>query len=202
MKVIYLFDPLCGWCYAVAPAVAKLAETEDVLPFATGLFAENGRQMNEAFAEHAWRNDQRIAQLTGQPFTESYRQNLLKSGVTFDSQALTDALFSVQQQKPSAFFPALAALQKARYVDGRDTSDTAVVKAILAENALAEVADHLQSAEHWIYEGQAIAQQFGVQGVPALFVETEQGWVNMPNSLLYQDVSNIAQNLKAFSAQN
>jgi putative protein-disulfide isomerase len=195
MKLLYLFDPLCGWCYASSPAVRKLAEQFELSAFATGLFADSGRQMDEAFAAHAWRNDQRIQQLTGQLFTETYRQNLLQAGKPFDSRALTDALFSVQQQRLEQFFPALKALQKARYVDGLDTSDLAVVKNVLTAIGLDDVAENIQSADEWIYQGQFIAQQFHSHGVPALFAETEQGWVEIPSQLIYQDAENVVGNL-------
>lgn len=44
----------------------------------TGLFAGDGaRTMDRGFAEYAWANDQRIQHLTGQPFSETYRQTVL-----------------------------------------------------------------------------------------------------------------------------
>ena len=71
MRIIYLFDPLCGWCYGAGPALEKLAQldgvTVDLAP--TGLFAGGAsRPMDKHFAAYAWQNDQRIARLTGQPF--------------------------------------------------------------------------------------------------------------------------------------
>lgn len=72
-RLLYLFDPLCGWCYAAAPAVAAMAEEYgpafEFMP--SGLFAGSGaRPPNDAMATHAWTNDQRIAQITGQVFSE------------------------------------------------------------------------------------------------------------------------------------
>lgn len=78
MQKIKLFmDPLCGWCYAAAPEVKKLAETAAIELIPTGLFSQAGRTVTPEFARHAWSNDQRIAQLTGQVFSDSYRDNLL-----------------------------------------------------------------------------------------------------------------------------
>jgi putative protein-disulfide isomerase len=76
----YLFDPLCGWCYGASPVAEKLMEQDgfaiELVP--TGLFADQGAfPMNAEFAAHAWEADQRIAQLTGQVFTEAYRSNVL-----------------------------------------------------------------------------------------------------------------------------
>lgn len=52
-SLIYLYDPLCGWCYAAAPGIARLREAGvTVTPRPTGLFAEPGRVMTAAFADH------------------------------------------------------------------------------------------------------------------------------------------------------
>jgi len=78
MKVLY--DPLCGWCYGATPSVRRLV-VEAGLHLAlipTGLFSGDGaRPIDAGFAEYAWANDQRIARLTGQRFSERYRDDVL-----------------------------------------------------------------------------------------------------------------------------
>lgn len=202
MKLLYLFDPLCGWCYGSSPAVCKLAEQFELSAFATGLFADGGRQMNATFAQHAWANDQRIAQLTGQPFSEKYHQQILQGCGEFNSRALSNACFALLEQGSETMLNVLAELQKARYVDGQDTSQSEVVRQLLQNLGQSTVAETFDLAENqtkttaWIEQGQAIAAQFGVQGVPNLFAETEQGWVNVPSQLLYQNAENAVENLK------
>ncbi len=43
-RLLYLFDPLCGWCYAAAPAVTAMASEYgpafEFMP--SGLFAGSG----------------------------------------------------------------------------------------------------------------------------------------------------------------
>src|SRR2546423_699122 len=92
MRVTYLFDPLCGWCYGAAPALGGLAQLDGVslelMP--TGLFAGGGaRAMDAQFAAYAWQNDQRIARLTGQPFSDAYRTEVLGKPGMFDSAPAT-----------------------------------------------------------------------------------------------------------------
>src|SRR5579859_8028319 len=92
----YLFDPLCGWCYGAMPAVSDLIQTTDIavelLP--SGLFSGGGaRPMDDDFAAYAWFNDQRIARLTGQRFTEQYHRRVLGDPQRlFDSGPATVAL--------------------------------------------------------------------------------------------------------------
>lgn len=88
-RITYLFDPLCRWCYGVSATLEKLvADPHFVVELApTGMFAGDGaRSMEKHFAEYAWSNDQRISRLTGQPFSEAYRHNVLGDhGCLFDS---------------------------------------------------------------------------------------------------------------------
>ena len=128
-KLQYIFDPLCGWCYASAPALDYLArhygDRLELMP--SGLFSDEGaRQITAQWAEHAWTNDQRIASLTGQRFSEAYHQ-LLLSGVHFDSTFMNRALTAFQHVGAAAEASLFHTLQHARYVDGRDTSRSDVV---------------------------------------------------------------------------
>jgi len=131
-KLQYIFDPLCGWCYASSPALTYLAQTYpevlELLP--SGLFSgEGARPISPQFASYAWTNDQRIASLTGQRFSEEY-QKLLNSGGDFDSHALNCALTACKIIAPDAEVGLLHELQTARYVRGLDTSRSDVVAEI------------------------------------------------------------------------
>ncbi|MCS3430492.1 DsbA family protein [Klebsiella sp. BIGb0407] len=131
-KLQYIFDPLCGWCYASAPALSWLAQTyPDVLELLpSGLFSgEGARPVSAQFASYAWSNDQRIASLTGQRFSEEYHQ-LLNSGGSFDSHAMNCALTAYKRIVPEAEAGLLHELQIARYVRGLDTSSSEVVAEI------------------------------------------------------------------------
>ena len=206
MKLIYLFDPLCGWCYASSPAVLNLAKSNEfeLEIYATGLFADTGRTMDAAFARHAWSNDQRIAQLTGQPVSEKYHRQILLGEGEFNSRALSNACFALLEQGSETMLEVFAKLQKARYVDGQDTSQTEVVRRLLQDLGQSTAAETFDSAENqakttdWIGQGQTIATRFGVQGVPSLFAETEQGWLNVPSRLLYEDAQHAEKNLTQF----
>ncbi|MGO4852807.1 DsbA family protein [Phaeovulum sp. W22_SRMD_FR3] len=124
----YYFDPLCGWCYASAPALQALAQTwPDALAMRpSGLFCDP-RPVAD-IADHARRNDDRIAALTGQRFTEAYHQGVMrKRGGIFRSDYLTRALVALGQID-GALEPLFQhAAQIARYVEGRDTGQADVV---------------------------------------------------------------------------
>ncbi|MDO9698964.1 hypothetical protein ACI3PS_05200, partial [Glaesserella parasuis] len=60
MKIYYLFDPLCGWCYGASATLQKLNEIYPLALAPTGLFYQSGRKMDADFARYAWDNDQRL----------------------------------------------------------------------------------------------------------------------------------------------
>ncbi|WFF38606.1 hypothetical protein LU290_10270 [Moraxella nasibovis] len=205
MKFLYLFDPLCGWCYASSKGIANLAKTHQVDVYATGLFANTGKMMDEQFANYAGANDTRISQLTGLPFSENYRQLLLKGGA-FDSFALTQACFLLNQETPNELLPTFAQLQKLRYVDGLNTSDVDVVKNGLIALGKTQIAKRLgddeviSGANAWIRQGRVLAHQFQINGVPSLIAEIDGKFVNVLSQFLYQDTQNVAENIERFLA--
>ncbi|WP_422846365.1 DsbA family protein [Acidovorax sp. M2(2025)] len=185
--VTYLFDPLCGWCYAAAPALKYLQGVDGlrVVLAPTGLFAGAGaRPMDAQFAAYAWANDQRIQQLTGQPFTQAYRDRILGAeGGRFDSGPATLALTAVAQADPARELEALHALQQARYVDGRDNAAPAVIAEVLRALGLADAAARVvapdptlrsRTAER-VAQAQATLRAVGARGVPQLVVTAQGG---------------------------
>lgn len=185
--VTYLFDPLCGWCYAAAPAIARLQGTPgvqvDLAP--TGLFAGAGaRPMDAQFAQYAWSNDHRIQQLTGQPFTQAYRDNVLGAvSGRFDSGPATLALTAVAQTAPAQELAALHAIQSARYVDGRDTTALPVLADVLGAIGLHAAAALMRAGDGALHAAmqqrvaaaRAAMQALGAQGVPQLVVHSANG---------------------------
>jgi putative protein-disulfide isomerase len=180
----YLFDPLCGWCYGATRAVADLDVTPkltvSLLP--TGLFSGDGsRPMDDAFAAYAWANDERIARLTGQSFTEPYRERVLGDRQRlFDSGPATLALTAVSLTDPSRELDALKAIQRARYVDGRDVTELETLATLLRALGLEKAAAMIEQSDApllvanraRIARSQALMQEFGARGVPTFIFES------------------------------
>lgn len=197
MNVTYLFDPLCGWCYGAGVALEQLSRVDGatIRLSPTGLFAgEGARSMDRSFAAYAWQNDQRIARLTGQVFSETYRQQVLgATGATFDSAPATLAIVAVGLQAPTEEMAALKALQHARYVDGRDNGDMDVVIGILADAGFTDAADRLRVPDPElmaayrarIASGRADMALFGANGVPALVVGKGDSRRLLPSGALF-----------------
>ena len=187
--ILYLFDPLCGWCYSVSGGMAKLAETADVKLVPTGLFSRD-KIMSPDWSEHAWESDQRIARLTGLPFSEAYRRNILQQPTNFNCFTLVQALTAVQATEPDRELEALRACQKARYEDGLDTAKLDVLAEVLRQIGCTQAAEILTNlaaetqAKQRIADGANLAQQFGVSSVPFAVRQTESGWAQIVSNSL------------------
>ncbi|SFA68752.1 putative protein-disulfide isomerase [Poseidonocella pacifica] len=192
----YLFDPLCGWCYGASATIATLAKHPDIdlQPRATGLFAGNGARPMKSFAAQAWANDQRIAALSGQQFSESYRRNVLGAAdASLDSTVATLAVTAVADTAPDRVIEALTAIQAARYVDGKDVTSSAVVAHLLTEMGLAEAAARVLNPDTALVdlvrnrtaEARALMTTHNMQGVPALIAEVDGARRGLDASTLY-----------------
>lgn len=207
IRLTYLFDPLCGWCYGASPLIDRLAaEPRIAITLSpTGLFAGHGaRPMSAQFSDYAWANDQRIARLSGQVFSDAYRRDVLGNhSRLFDSAPATLAIVAVQLTEPERAIEALKAIQRARYVDGRDNGNVNILSDVLTAMALTDAAKLIRSPDEPLLSAyrETIAQSrrdmaaLGLEGVPALVVEASGGRHVLKSNSLMGDPAPILERL-------
>lgn len=219
IRLQYLFDPLCGWCYASAPALAGLARNYPALLelHPSGLFAGPGaRDLTAEFANYAWANDQRIAAMTGQVFSAAYHRQVLEhGGRRFDSGAMNRALTAVHAIDRTLEAGLLHCLQQARYVDGADTAaaetvailtadylrahghgDAAAAHAPALTHALTDDAMLAQQTQARIAASQGLMAQLGIEGVPQLLVRVDDSVLPLRSGALYGGADQLVAELR------
>jgi putative protein-disulfide isomerase len=207
-RIIYLFDPLCGWCYGASPMLTRLmAEGTSIEAIPTGLFSGSGaRPLDEAFSAYAWANDQRIQRLTGQEFSRDYLEKVVrKQGSMFDSTATTRGIVAAGLHTPQTRFSALQTLQHGRYVRGLDTSDQTVVANLLEEVGLSEAAARVRQPDDGlrlavadlVKIGKRLLHQFNANGVPALIIEKGESRRLVDSSALFSNFHNLKAHVEA-----
>jgi putative protein-disulfide isomerase len=181
----YLYDPLCGWCYAAAPLVSAVVDTFgdrlEIVLHGGGLFPRP-TQLSDSFRRHVIEADQRIAQLTGQPFSATYFEKLLPDPATvFHSLPPMTAVFAASRDDSRRALALLMALQRAHYVDGRRIVETDVQLDVAASlgfdrNAFRAQCEAVQGApiQAHLAESAAFMRQLGVEGFPAFAIETQR----------------------------
>ena len=203
----YLFDPLCGWCYGASASIKALAKHPaiDLQPMATGLFSGTGAKPMKSFAVQAWAMDQRIGAISGQPFSEDYRTNVLGADdALLDSTVATRAVFAVAASAPDCVIDALAAIQSARYKDGKDVTSAVVVASVMTDLGLTDASARLLAADdallHQAITRTAAARELmnahGLQGVPSLITTVNGELSVLDASALYSGPDSILAALK------
>jgi len=201
---LYLFDPLCGWCYGASAGIAALAKhpgvTVETLP--TGLFAgDRVRTLGSEMRDHILASDRRIAALTGAVFGDPYRERIVGgAGLTLDSSHATLALTTVAQTVPDRELDAFHTIQRARYIEGRDIPDVFVLIDLLVEAGFDAAAVMLANPDPGVRKANAqrlerarsVMQQFGIGGVPALLRVDGTALTPVDASTLYRDPLSLA----------
>ncbi|MGO7383277.1 DsbA family protein [Rhizobium ruizarguesonis] len=209
MHLTYLYDPLCGWCYGAAPALDKMAKldnlTVELAP--TGLFAgEGARPLDERFAAYAWHNDQRINRFTGQVFSHLYRDQVLAGADgMFDSAPATLGIIAVGLRQLDSEREALKALQIARYIDGRNTSEIAVVADVLDQAGFSDAAARFRAPDEALLDiyrnrigkSRQLMAAFRMDGVPALLVSDGDKRRVLRSDALFGGFDRLAAELQA-----
>lgn len=183
MKLIFVGDPMCSWCYGFGKELTALTARHPELPLeimvggvragATDVLDDNGKQ----FRLGHWA---RVEEKSGLPFNR--KALLARENFVYDTEPICRAVVTARSIAPEADQLAVfRALQRAFYVDGLDTTDGAVLAqaaaAALEEQGYAVDAATFQAA--WSHSATIAAtlaefaqvRAIGIRSFPALLLE-------------------------------
>jgi putative protein-disulfide isomerase len=183
MTLHYIFDPLCGWCYAAAPllqAARTIPDLDIALHGGGMMIGPNRRTITPQWRDYVVSHDKRIAQMTGQHFGEQYYEGLLRNNAAvLDSEPPTTAILAAEEIDGKGA-ELLARLQEAHYVDGKVISDQSVlieeaVKIGLPETVFKDTCARLQNEETLahILESRQLLSKLGAHGFPTFAIEQD-----------------------------
>ncbi|WP_428241844.1 DsbA family protein [Gynuella sp.] len=202
VKLHYLFDPLCGWCYGAAPLLEELAVLSDVSIelHAGGLWLGNRRQpMGKALRDYVRPHDERIESLTGQPFGERYfNELLLDSRLRIDSEPPIRAILALVMLGGNGL-TMLHRIQQSHYRDGLWVGDKKLLVDLALEQEIeppafvsayddVDLNKHLNDSQDWL-------RQLGGSGYPTLGIERNGQLLPVPISLFYGNPEGIRQHV-------
>lgn len=141
MEIIYLFDPLCGWCYGFGSHMqAFAAKHSDKIKFTVisgGMVTGERVGPLADIASYIKDSVPRLEQLTGTRFGAAFLNDLNGAGKTImDSTPPSKAFVILKEQFPEQGVALAHALQSMYYKDGLDFNQTANYQAICAEFGL------------------------------------------------------------------
>ena len=180
----YIFDPFCGWCYVIAPLI-RAAQERNVMPIVLHcggmMTGDRKRQATPDFRELVISHEHRMQALSGQPFGDAYRDGLLRDPrFVYDSEPPSAAILAADTLGGRGL-DMMFALQKAHYIDGRNTTMASVLAELAVELGiereafercltleLGKLTLHFEQSRRWLVRA-------GGQGFPTLAVEQEGG---------------------------
>ena len=183
----YVYDLLCGWCYAATPMVDATAAA--CIPLSLqggGLWAALAREKLACIRQ----SDARIGALSGQRFGGAYLDGLLGDDATvFWSQPTIAAVLAAGEVESGAERQMLHAIQKTHYIAGLRVVEpdglTAVVAGIgLDQGAFAAAFSPDAAAEH-IERTRGFMAQSGLRGFPGFVLENGSEMVRVPHEDSY-----------------
>lgn len=177
----YIYDPLCGWCYGVAPLVTAARMQLPVIAHAGGMMAyQNRKAVTASLRNFVIPHDQKIAQLTGQPFGMAYFAGLLRdSDAVFDSEPPITAILAAEKLTNKGL-DLLALIQTAHYVEGQRIADPTVLAKLAVKVGInREIFDYEYqnqsgaNTQAHIQESRALLEHVGAQGFPTFVLEKD-----------------------------
>lgn len=178
-ELIYVGDPMCSWCWGVAPELDRLAEMRPELPLRIvvgglrpGPSAQTVDDDMAGYLSKAW---SQVAQRSGQPFQRS----LLESrGWLYDTEPACRAVVTMRELAPADTFAFFKRIQHAFYAEGIMVSDVDVYPDLLDgfdvdnESFLATFATEDAAKATW--QDFSLARSWGINGFPTIVHRTGQ----------------------------
>lgn len=175
-KVIYVYDPMCGWCFGFSKVISKLHnEFQNEYDFeiiSGGMVRADREGPIGDFADYILNAYKRVEDYSGvkfgKPYLEQLKTKTLWSGSTKPSMAIE--AFKLFEPKHAIQFAAL--VQQAYFVEGKDLRDDSVYTEILKQfhvdthaylNAL-----HSEEIRKATSDGFQFSANLGVTGYPSV----------------------------------
>lgn len=183
MRLIYVGDPMCSWCYGFGKELSEVLDSEPDLPLhivVGGLRAGGTEVLDEAGKRFRLSHWARVEAASGLPFNRDAL--MAREGFVYDTEPICRAVVAARMVAPDA--PQLdifRALQHAFYVDGLDTTDAATLARVAADALTAAghptdahtVLQAYQSAKaiEAAQEDFRTSRRWGIASFPALLME-------------------------------
>jgi putative protein-disulfide isomerase len=181
VKLIYIADPMCSWCYGFGPQLHTLLDGLENVPLDIvlgGLRPYTTEVMDIEKKSEIRSHWQRVAELSGRPFVDTA---LAKEDFVYNTEPACRAVASARLLAPHTALAVFDAIQRGFYAEGLDTTQADVLVPI-ATSVLKQAGMDIDEAaflQTWSSEEAVKAthtdflqtQRWGVRGFPTLVLE-------------------------------
>lgn len=194
-KLHYVFDPLCGWCYAASPLLTALKDRfgdELELMFHPGLLFAAPRTIEASYREHIINADTLIADLAGVKFGTAYIKRVRSAPLLrYHSERPAAAVLAVNALNPALGLRMLELIQRSHYQSGEDVSDLATLQQLAQSLGLGaeDFVQALENTQHSLpgmaIEARNLMQAVGGNGFPTLVLECDGEYQKLDHNSAY-----------------
>lgn len=182
--LIYVFDPLCGWCYGFGNTILQLFnKRKDDLNFevVVGGMITGSRiapfHTMQAYISGAYK---RVEEMTGVKFGDGYLNELLPSDTLLSSEPPCRAVVTFRSFQPDQVVPFAHALQKKQFLEGKDFNTDAVYEELAIDFGIDPAAFlklfHSEEMKYQTQQDFQWSQSAGIKGFPTVVLKTEGGY--------------------------
>ncbi len=182
--LIYVFDPLCGWCYGFGNTILQLFEKrKNDLNFevvAGGMITGSRIAPFHTMQSYISGAYKRVEEMTGVKFGAGYLNELLPSDILLGSEPPCRALVTFRSFQPDQVVPFAHAMQKKQFLGGKDFNTDAVYEELAADFGISPAEFlarfHSEEMKYQTQQDFQWSQSAGIKGFPTVVLKTESGY--------------------------
>lgn len=182
IKIIYVYDAFCGWCYGFSRVIKECYENHkndfDFEVISGGMMiGEKVGSVNQVapFIKTSYHN---VEEVSGVKFGDAYLRHLEEGTFILDSVPPSIALSVLKSLKPDLSIPLIHDLQQSIYFEGKDPNDSSLYRYLSVnfgidpdefERKMGE--DEFREAAYYDF---ALAKQLKVESFPAVLMQMSE----------------------------
>lgn len=179
MKLIYVYDPICGWCYGFTPVIQQLqqqyGQEMEFEILSGGMLLNANRRAASAMYTYIQDAHKRVEETTGITFGPAFLDGYLQTDDMMDSEKPSIALTVFKQYQPENAISFAHDMQSALNYEGKSLNDdqTYITLAEKYKLPVQEFLDKMKDDEHryTTHEEFNMVQQWGITGFPAAILD-------------------------------
>lgn len=202
-KILYIFDPMCGWCFGFGTVMNKLqAELKDSFDFdviSGGMVVGDREGPIGNFAEYILGAYHRVEEYSGVKFGEPYLKQLRDKSMWSSSVTPAIAIETFKHFAPEHALTFSHEVQEAYFVDGLDLRQDSVYSHLIKKYGIAEQTflnklhgeDMRKQTNDWFQT----TRNWGIDGYPTVILVHKDKYYAVARG--YTDLNTLKQTIQS-----
>lgn len=203
-KVLYIYDPMCGWCYGFSNVIdlikTKYSTYFNFEIYSGGMIIGNSVKPAYEMSSYILNAYKRVEYMTGVKFGEKYLDIFKEGSYILNSETACIALTAIKEIKPELAFEFAKEIQYAHFFEGQSLNAF-----ITFENIANKLGVNLidfnniwtnKFVSNKTYEEFDFVKKLGVQGFPALLLFSKGQYYSIASGFTtFNQLDNIFQSI-------